>query len=222
MSALARFFQGDDELGKKDDDHRPPASGPSHPSVWTWSPTNGPRSRRRRIVVLCAVALLLYLFLRSVPEGLPAAQDGRDGRFAGGSHHGAPFSPDAPSDSSPLLPTGPPPRPRDEEERKEHYYTGPVRFYKLAASLHSLAKTSGFRGANRNVLFAAGNLESASRLLPLACEMARWERNDVHFAFMGRDDVPVQDIQEMNGASSDCDVFWHGRWWGEPDPGRLC
>ncbi|KAI9797395.1 MAG: hypothetical protein M1835_000728 [Candelina submexicana] len=107
--------------------------------------------------------------------------------------------------------------PRDEEDSSggtKHYYNGPIKFYKLAISLHGIATTAGHRSNNRNVLFAAANLQSASVLIPMACEMARWSRNYVHFIIMGRDDITVEDILGVNGAGAECDVYWHD---GRPD-----
>ncbi|KAI7543023.1 hypothetical protein KC343_g16313, partial [Hortaea werneckii] len=63
---------------------------------------------------------------------------------------------------------------------------------------------------NRNVLFSVSSLKSAANLIPMACEMARWDRNYVHFALHGRDSLPLQDILEINGVSKeDCPVSFH-------------
>jgi hypothetical protein len=46
----------------------------------------------------------------------------------------------------------------------------------------------------------------------MACEMSRWNRNVVHFAIMGRENLPMEDIQTVNGVTTtDCDIFWHGK-----------
>lgn len=63
---------------------------------------------------------------------------------------------------------------------------------------------------NKNVLFAASDLRSASELIPIACEMANWDRNDVHFAVMGRDNLELDEIRSVNGVDDDCKVNWHG------------
>ncbi|KAF2808366.1 uncharacterized protein BDZ99DRAFT_464254 [Mytilinidion resinicola] len=40
--------------------------------------------------------------------------------------------------------------------------------------------------------------------------MAKWNRNNVHLAFMGRDDLPLEDILEINGVDEKkCKVYWH-------------
>ena len=117
-------------------------------------------------------------------------------------------------DMSALSPTGPPskkpPRPSSPSAQEEHYHDGPIKFYKLASSLHAAAGLGGQKESNKNVLFAASALKSVSELIPLACEMARWERNDVHFALMGRDELNIQEIQKLNGATKeDCNINWH-------------
>ena len=67
----------------------------------------------------------------------------------------------------------------------------------------------------RNVIFVASSLKSASYILPLACSMSRQNRNDVHFAIVGRDDIPLEDLKKVNGVSdADCPVQWHD---GRPD-----
>lgn len=53
-----------------------------------------------------------------------------------------------------------------------HTFGGPIKFYELAVSLHTVAiKTKGSDLYNRNVVFAASSLRSASILIPLACEV---------------------------------------------------
>ena len=144
------------------------------------------------------ILLALYLFFRSIAKDISPIVD----RIStGGSAH---FS------GIPVAPAGKPPRTEEEAEAQKHYYNGPVRFYYLATSLHAIARTMGYREVNKNVLFAAANLRSASRLIPMACEMARWNRNVVHFAFLGRDDMAINDIQMVNGVGNECNIFWHG------------
>ena len=108
-------------------------------------------------------------------------------------------------------PSGKPPRSSGLSDENEHYYEGPVKFYKLAATLHGVASLAGRYGRNKNILFAASSLKSASEIMPLACEMASLRRNDVHFAFMGREDMEISEIKEINGINEDdCNVHWHG------------
>ena len=78
--------------------------------------------------------------------------------------------------------------------------------------MHAAAKFGGQLEHNKNVLFAASSLQSVSQVVPLACEMARWERNDVHLAIMGRDEMEIADLAEVSGAVEDCNIHWHGEY----------
>lgn len=199
MTLLDRIFVGDEELGKKDDDHRP-GKGATLPPSWSLRQTIPPFRRRRYFYGIVTI-LFIFLFIRNIPTDLGSNAQRGDSRLP---------RRNALTTSRPTPPTGEPPRPTESCEAQKHYYDGPIRFYKLAVSLHAVAELAGYDGANKNVLFAASGLKSASELIPLACEMARWKRNDVHFALMGRDDLEVQDIKKLNGVSSDCKVHWHG------------
>lgn len=111
-------------------------------------------------------------------------------------------------------PTGAPPRTGElseaEEEAQMHYYEGPIKFYRLARSLHAIAKTMGARPQNRNVLFAASSLRSVANLIPMACEMGRWDRNYVHLALMGRSPLPLGEVLDINGVDqASCNVYFH-------------
>lgn len=201
MPLLDRIFTGDEELGKKDDDHRP-KKGAALPSSWVSRPSI-PAIRRRRVFYGIAALLLLYLFIHNIPTDLGPSSQRPNFRSLGDDSLTVPRQ-DPPS--------GQPPRPQKPLEAEEHYYDGPIKFYKLAVSLQAAARRFSHYSVNKNVLFAASNLKSASEILPLACEMARWKRNDVHFALMGRDDLDIPEIKELNGISDDdCHVRWHGR-----------
>lgn len=107
----------------------------------------------------------------------------------------------------------------------EHNFNGPIQFFQLATSLRSVSGTKGSEPVNRNVvscfqttlslntdksqLFAASSLKSSAVLLPIACEMAMRERNYVHFAFMGRDEISMEILKAVNGVSM-CKILFHG------------
>ena len=201
MSWLRRIFTGDEELGKKDDDHRPKASNASSSSSWSTRKPS-PAFRKRRIIYAICALLFLYVFIKNIPDDLgPSPRD-----FNPRLNHGGKL-PETTADP----PARKPKRPARPSEAEEHYHDGPIKFYKLASSLHSVARLGGQNQFNKNVLFAASNLKSASEIIPLACEMTRWDRNDVHFAIMGRDDMEIQEIKSLNGAVDDCNVHWHGK-----------
>ncbi len=194
-------FAGDEELGKKDDDHRP-LNGAATSTQWS-TRKKSPSFRKRRIIYGICALLFIYVFVKNIPTDL-----GPSPRFAPGlrSDPGGKL-PIGSSDP----PTKKPRKPATPSEAEEHYHDGPIKFYLLASSLHSVARLGGQHESNKNVLFAASNLKSASEIIPLACEMARWDRNDVHFATMGRDDMDIQEIKKLNGAGEDCNVHWHGK-----------
>lgn len=202
----------DEELGKRDDDHKlriKPNRGPQ------WYSPRGPW-RRRRVAAGILFLLAVYLFIHNLPEGVkrPSSRPHyvHDGPKFGGSG-------DAATSLRRPPPNHPPPAPalskpaNAAETRKpseDYWFDGPIRFESLASSLFKISRTGGSLNVNKNVLFAASSLKSASLLLPMACEMAAWGRNDVHFAFLGRDIIPMQAIREINGIGEDCGVWFHG------------
>ncbi|KAL8731617.1 MAG: hypothetical protein Q9166_003305 [cf. Caloplaca sp. 2 TL-2023] len=203
MSLFGRIF-ADEELGKKDDDHKPRKSKTQLPA---WSARRPAPWRRRRILYGLIASITLYLFFKNIPPPDHPPISLRP-------HYGA--SPRDVATSArkseriPETPAEKPPRPDKPSEAEKHYFDGPIRFYNLAVSLHAIARLWGQLESNKNVLFAASNVHSASELIPIACEMANWDRNDVHFALMGRDDLEIEEIKLVNGVDEECKVHWHG------------
>ncbi|ESZ95375.1 hypothetical protein SBOR_4231 [Sclerotinia borealis F-4128] len=211
MPLPPRLFNGDVELGKRDDDHKP---GSKTPLGLAWKHRRPHVQRRsiKKIIFGLLVGIGLYYFYKYMPTdlqnprqrphytqfgGVPA-QAGLKG--TGGSKAPSPqLNPKQVSKST------------DDEstELSGHTYNGPIRFYQLATTLHAMSKVKGSDLLNNNVLFAASSLKSASSLLPIACEMALRERNYVHFAFMGRDDIPMDILKSVNGINKDCQIFFH-------------
>lgn len=215
MPPSARYYPHDEESGKKNDDHRP-----GKPQPWSWR--TSVRWRRRRIAAGLFGAFLLYLFIHNIPTDLGSIDErmgrplrpghsisGVDFGYRPGAAPGA-STPRAPS--TPKAPTGAPSRAGDIAiDEGGHYYTGPIKFYELASSLHAITRTSGHLNVNRNVLFAASNLKSVANLMPMACEMARLDRNYVHLVLLGRDAMPMQEVLEINGITGKdaCAVYFH-------------
>ncbi|KAF2226908.1 hypothetical protein BDZ85DRAFT_181743, partial [Elsinoe ampelina] len=181
----------DEELGKKDDNykHKPWAASNSKKTPLRW--------RRRRLLVFVLIAGAIWLFIHNIPTDLPTidqrmGRPSRPGHVIGGKDFG-----------------------RAADAQQNHYYSGPIKFYKLKASLDAIGTTGGHRPLNRNVLFAVSRLKSAANLLPLACAMADTGRNYVHLVLLGREALPVEDILKMNGVTQKtCDVYIHD---GRPD-----
>ncbi|KAK5692956.1 hypothetical protein LTR97_010432 [Elasticomyces elasticus] len=202
MLGHARVYSKDEELGKRDDDFKPKRSPTLSGLLQPW------RWRRRRIFVVIALLALAYVLLpqmRYWPQDLGVA--GMGTQWSSDSSNSAERSA-----GNHIEPTGPPPRPSTGEDHEDgkHYYDGPIKFYRLATSLHAIARTMGTRPQNRNVLFAVSSLRSAANLMPMVCEMAKWDRNYVHVAFLGRESLSIEQILEINGVSrEDCTAFFH-------------
>ena len=190
-SRRAGLFSNDEELGKKDDDHRPNKST---------LPTMAFRTRPRRIRVfwIGIAVVVLYFFYKNIPTDVPPVNQRHDLRF------GRPLEASLPGQS--ILGGSPTTNAKELGDKEGHRYEGPVKFYRLAGSLQAIHSTK----ENSNVLFLASNLRSASSLIPLACQMSMHNRNRVHFALTGRDDVPIEKVKEVNGVTErDCHVRWH-------------
>jgi len=201
MPSHTRVYSKDEELGKRDDDFKAKKiwSPASMVPPWRW--------RKRRVLTVLAVIILVFLFIRNLPPDLGPINERLSVPLR---------SPRGPPGDN-IEPTGPPPRPHMQRDAGEgrHYYDGAIKFYRLAMSLHGITRTMGSKPQNRNVLFAVSSLKSASNLMPMACEMAKVNRNFVHMTFMGRDTLPLDDILEINGVTKpDCDVYFHD---GRPD-----
>lgn len=196
--------RADEEQGKKDDDRKfAPARRHNGGFPLRW---------RRKRVLLALLALVLFSLAMHFAGPRRAAKK---------SSHANPFAYSKPSYAKPAVdapgwetrePTGAPPGVRAPRrgEAAPQVFDGALKFYRLARSLRGAAHTDGYRKVNRNVLFAAASLQSAATLLPLACEMAQQERNWVHVAFVGRADIPLEDILAINGVdTAACAAIWH-------------
>ncbi|CUS15791.1 unnamed protein product [Tuber aestivum] len=87
----------------------------------------------------------------------------------------------------------------------------PIQYSHLYASLSKITG-GGNRAWNRNVLFAAGNLDAASKLAGIACEMSMYGRSNVHFALIGDNDMDMERFREFNGITeenTDCRAIFH-------------
>ena len=162
-----------------------------------------------------AAVVVLYLFFANIPTDLGPVANRVDRRVPGQTVAGVPLS--YLGDSSDQ-----PPHPTAKSAANDHYYDEPISFPEsfpmLGATLKLTSRTAGFREVNKNVLFAAGNLNSAARLMNMACEMDRWNRNVVHFVLMGRSTFSMDQIKAANGIDTECKVYWHdarpnnGQW----------
>ena len=219
MSYLGGLLNGDDTRGKKSDDHKKPSDGATVlPIAWSAKQAKSPIPlTRRRILYLLLLLIAAYLFFKNVPSDLgPAKYTGRPDYSRpppGSSDSKQAIRPQPPIDPRKPIdeykpPAEAPPRGGESTEGDEHYFNGRIRFYKLAASLHAAASAS----VVENVVFAASGLRSASKIIPLACAMGSQKRNKVHVLIMGREDLEIDEIKDVNGVDEKCDVAWHGEY----------
>ncbi|KAJ5764462.1 hypothetical protein N7533_003143 [Penicillium manginii] len=209
MAPAKMSLQADEELGKKDDDHRLPEPGRFR------SIQSSATLRPRRILILIVVCVLVYQFFKHMPTDLtPAAE-----RYNPTITKLRPPKPASPGGSfqSPAIPKNDKPKLSNskilETYDKDELYGDKIKFYNLAQSLPS--QKYPMDQASNAVLFAGSNLRSISDFLPLACEMARTKLNGVHVVLLGRDEVSIEGIKQVNGISdSECPMTWHD---GRPD-----
>lgn len=206
MAPAKMSLQADEELGKKDDDHRLPEPGRFR------SIQSSATLRPRRILILIVVCVLVYQFFKHMPTDLtPAAE-----RYNPTITKLRPPKPASPGGSfqSPAIPKNDKPKLSNskilETYDKDELYGDKIKFYNLAQSLPS--QKYPMDQASNAVLFAGSNLRSISDFLPLACEMARTKLNGVHVVLLGRDEVSIEGIKQVNGISdSECPMTWHGQ-----------
>ncbi|KAK4227859.1 hypothetical protein QBC38DRAFT_476745 [Podospora fimiseda] len=205
------FARDDDGLVKKDDDHR---TGKVPPNRATWSAaTRGPRSKTlKRLAIAFGVGIFIYLFIQNLPTDVPI----RDRRHP--TYHSLetqPITATRPGPATKLKPYRKPERPKETKPDSPktptapHDYDGPIMFRKLAHTLQAISSTHGSSPINKNVLFAAASLKSASLLLPMACDMGIEARSYVHFALMGGSDIDIKALRSVNGVDESCQIIFH-------------
>ena len=154
MPLPPRLFPGDEELGKRDDDHKP---GKKSPLGMAWQHRripHGPHRRNVKRVALGVVLLIgLYYFFKNMPTDLenPRSRPHYD-------HNPARSDPGAGSRPAPPAQQGPIQKARVEEmaEASQHYFNGPIKFYQLASTLRAVSNTRGSEPVNRNVVRSSG------------------------------------------------------------------
>ncbi|KAI1059354.1 hypothetical protein LB507_003749 [Fusarium sp. FIESC RH6] len=180
----ARFWAGDEEMAnKKDDDLGAPGHHyqPRPGTHWQSTPRAPRRSSIGRLIAYLAFILVLFFF----GYNLLSSSSSR--------------STDRSSD-----------RPVQLGHKQGHvYYKGPLKFPELADTLRSIQGTAGSYERNKNILFTASSINSANTLLPMACKMASQEKHYVHFALMGRDEISIKELLQINGIDESCKLYVH-------------
>lgn len=149
MPLPPRLFPGDEELGKRDDDHRPGKRGPVSATWQQRRISHGPHRRTIKRVALGIVALIaLYYFFKNMPTDLenPRARP---------TYNHDPQKPPQGSEtkSPPASNQGTIPKTNEPKTSEGlHYFNGPIKFYKLASTLHAMARTHGSELINHNVV----------------------------------------------------------------------
>lgn len=203
---MSSFFLSDEELGKKDDDHKP-AVLPTIRSQQHWTPARpSPRKTLKRLALAVLIGFVVYIFIHNIPTDLPIRDRRRPVYNHGDSEIIDPLQPPKKKSRPP-----PPSRGGDGPDPLAQQYSGPLKFMNLAESLHAIAGTRGGFLINKNVLFTASSLKSAAALLPIACQMGSELRSYVHFALMSRSEIDIDELKALNGVDESCHVIFHGR-----------
>ncbi|KAK4039109.1 hypothetical protein C8A01DRAFT_36942 [Parachaetomium inaequale] len=215
---MGTMFLGRDELGKKDDDHKPTKLPWIRPR-WA-AAAGGPRSKMlKRLAAALVLAVFVYLFISNLPTDVPI-RDRRHPVYRPEPESAA-GTPRAPgpmpklklvTDPKPQRPLSIPPAPgppAQDTAAPPAAYNGPIKFQKLLPSLQAIYSTDGSSAVNKNVLFAAASLKSAALLLPLACQMGDELRSYVHFALVGGSDIDMGELRAVNGIGESCQVIFH-------------
>ncbi|CCC11822.1 hypothetical protein SMACR_04803 [Sordaria macrospora] len=213
---MATLFMTNEELGKKDDDHRRTKIPPMRSSQWN-AARIPPRKTLKRLAIALTVAVFVYLFVHNIPTDNPI-RDHRHPVYTPAQHpSNAPnvpkLNPDRPW-KPPAKPETVKPRPKpvpkvDIKPVSDVGYSGPITFPNLAVSLQAIYETQGTSPTNKNILFAASSPKSAAKLLPMACQMGTELRSYVHFALMSRSDIDMEELQAINGIDQSCQIIFH-------------
>lgn len=197
-------LRADEELGKKDDDHR--ISDPTR-----FRPLQKSRiPRPRRLIAVLVTLFLLYEFFKHMPTDLTPASERYNPKIAALKHQNpTPPLGSVQSPTPPKVHISPEVDINHKEQVGQDSYDGKIHFYELAQSLPRKPRPATL--ASEVVLFAAASLHSVSDMLPLACRMASKRLNHVHFVLMGKEEVSIDGIKLVNGISDpECPITWHG------------
>lgn len=153
----------------------------------------------KRLGIGLTVIVFFYYFFNNIPTDLEPPR--------GRPHHELPVLGGL-GDARSQKPPGLAPEEHGTAGEGDHFFNGAIKFYKLASSLNKITNAQGSSSKNNNVLFASSSLKSAAVLIPIACEMALIDRNKVHFALLGRDEIQMDILRSVNGYT-ECSVTFH-------------
>ncbi|RCI09379.1 hypothetical protein L249_3702 [Ophiocordyceps polyrhachis-furcata BCC 54312] len=199
---MSKLWRDDEEMAKKDDDHNT-----RRPTAPPWSAAvRAPRPSwlLRVVIYLFAACVIVFVIYNAAGLGYRHENDDDDS-----------FTPLS-SRSRDLPQVRIRPRPPglesgfdDAAASQRQVKDGPIQHRELLVSIRALATAGNGLSRNRNILFIAAELQSATTLLPMACSMARELHSHVHFAFMGRSDISMQQLLKINGIDGSCPLLIH-------------
>ncbi|TLS29023.1 hypothetical protein PpBr36_01757 [Pyricularia pennisetigena] len=217
MVKVPNLFLSDEEMGKKDDDHRTArkrlgaARAPSSQRVLLQ-----PRRALKRLALLVLAVFLVYQFVVNIPTDVPIRDRRRPNYWnpdAGPRNDARKRPPPAvapgPRGTPGMAPAQPAQPAAQEAQQADVLSDHDIKFPSLGASLYAIAETGGFYKANKNVLFAASSLKSVANLLPFACQMGQELRNYVHFVLMSRSGIDLSQLKAINGIDKSCRIIFH-------------
>jgi hypothetical protein len=141
------LFPGDEELGKKDDDHK--RGGKT--SMWfAWQHRRIGHAPHKRTLKRLGMGILafiaLYYFFKNMPTDLENPRQRPNYGFPTGPNAPPPKSSPNPPDSVSKLGR------EGTAESVAHDFNGPIKFYHLASTLHAVSRTRGSDEINHNVV----------------------------------------------------------------------
>lgn len=157
MPLPQRLFPGDEELGKKDDDHKKGGRSPLG-LAWQHRRMHAPHRRTLKRLALGLLGLItIYYFFKNMPTDLENPRSRP--------HYGPPSGPNAPPPRSAANQGSTGNSGRGAKEPVLHDFNGPIKFYHLASTLHAVSKTRGSEPVNHNVVSFAEKNPHTQRLI---------------------------------------------------------
>lgn len=155
MPPPPRLFPGDEELGKRDDDHRPRGKTSLGIARRMHQVLYAPHRRTVRRVALAIIAVAaLYYFFRNMPTDL---QNPRPRPHYDRSGIQSPTT-SGPKVARPVNQGSTPSSERESPtEQEQHYFNGPIKFYELLASLQLASRRPGPEMSSTNVVRSANS-----------------------------------------------------------------
>lgn len=165
MPLPPRLFPEDEELGKRDDDHKRRAKSPMGLAWQHRRLSHGPHRRTLKRLTLGILGLIaFYYFFKNMPTDLENPRPRPN--------YGPPSGPNAPPPKPPLVNQDSTSKSGygGTTESVAHDFNGPIKFYHLASTLHAVSKMRGSELINQNVVSNTETTRFRQRLtIPALC-----------------------------------------------------